>query len=80
MSKDKKKDKKSKGKKNQGGAYKGVKSIVGSKPLLYSLLGAGVGLAIGATLGKETRRAIADKLTGGTGDQGSPTGTSGEGI
>jgi len=58
MTKDKKKNKKSKS------LYKTIKTSIPKNPVLYSVLGVvGVGLALGSTMGKTKRQAMLDKVT-----------------
>jgi len=58
MTKDKKKNKKSKS------LYKTVKTAIPKKPVLYSALGVmGLGLAWGASMDKTKRQAMLDKVT-----------------
>ncbi|WP_207430624.1 hypothetical protein [Sabulibacter ruber] len=77
MSKDKK-NKKVKGSKNKS-LFKNVKSVVSKKPVLLSLLGAGVGLVVGASLGKERRRALADSVTNAFSGLTNTSGNTGDG-
>ncbi len=54
---------KNKSKKNRS-IYKAIKPYIPNSKVLYSILGvAGVGLAIGAAMGKDKRQALTGKIT-----------------